>query len=311
MRRLRLFFELIRFEHSIFALPFALIAAMLSQLWMNARGATVAVPLSLPALSAPLLQTSRGPIFPPAWTLAFIVIAMVSGRTLAMLANRLVDAAIDAKNPRTADWHLPRGVVSPHKALVWLAITAIVFLLSALALNLWCFLLAPLAAAYLILYPYAKRYTIWCHYVLGGAQAIAPIAVFLAVTGTMSWRIFPLAAAVGLWVGSFDVYYALQDYEFDRAEGLRSLPVAFGKERAKFLAMFVHLVSSALLIWTGFIFSLGAIFFTGTLVFTLVLIAEYFIVRLREDLTGFAFFTLNGILSLLYFGVALWAVAAG
>jgi len=310
MRRLRLFLELIRFEHSIFALPFALIAAILSQLWMNARDATVAVPVNVPALSTPLLQTARGPIFPPVWTLAFIIIAMISGRTLAMLANRLIDAAIDAKNPRTANWHLPQGLLSPHQVVVWIVASAIIFLLSALALNLWCFLLAPLAAAYLILYPYAKRYTIWCHYVLGGAQAIAPVAVFLAVTGTISREILPLAAAVGLWVGSFDIYYALQDYEFDRAEGLRSLPVAFGKERAKLLALLIHLVSGALLIWTGFIFSLGVIFFIGTLVFTAVLIAEYFIVRHREDLVGFAFFTLNGIVSILYFGVALWAAAA-
>jgi len=305
---LRGFLGLIRFEHTVFALPFALVAAVLAQRWVNSHsGFTGELPLfaasgkwdTLLSGSVPI-QTGTTGILPSLYDLGFILLAMVSGRTLAMLANRIIDAQIDARNPRTSLWHIPAGAVSVRQAKLWALLSAVVFLLSALALNLWCFLLAPLAAVWLILYPYAKRYSPLAHYILGGAQAIAPVGVFIAVTGQVSPEILPLAVAVGLWVGSFDVYYALQDVVFDRAEGLHSLPADFGERPAMMAALVGHLLTGALLIWTCYIFDAGTIAVLASCAFALALVVEHLLVRARREFVGLAFFTLNGIISVAY-----------
>ena len=308
MRRLRDFLGLIRFEHTVFALPFALVAAIFSQRWLNdLHGAAGTLPLFAPSAKWQAFTTSvfharvsGAGIFPSVYDIGFILLAMVSGRTLAMLCDRVIDAAIDGRNPRTASRHIPTGIISPRQAKQWAAVSAVVFFLAALALNWWCFVFAPLALAWLIGYPYAKRYTPLAHYVLAGAQAIAPVGVFLAITGTVSWEILPLAVAVGLWVGSFDIYYVLQDLDFDRAEGLHSLPADFGERPAMIAALLGHMATGALLIWTCYIFHAGALLVAATVVFAHVLFFEHMIVQARRDLIGVAFFTVNGLLSVGY-----------
>ncbi len=319
MQRLRHFLGLIRFEHTVFALPFALVAAICAQRWVNSQLAfSGELPLFAPSNKWDTLlhgvipiQPGAAGVFPSLYDLGFILLAMVSGRTLAMLANRIIDAAIDARNPRTASRHIPRGVVTLRQAALWAVFFGVVFLFSALALNLWCFLLAPLAAAWLVFYPYAKRFTPFAHYVLGGAQAIAPLGVFLAVTAHFSWEILPLALAVGIWVGSFDIYYALQDVEFDRVEGLRSLPANFGAQPAMAAALIGHLATGALLLWSCYLFELGITMVVVTLAFTAALVAEHLIVRARRELIGLAFFTLNGVTSVAYSLAVVLAVLAG
>lgn len=308
MQRLRNFLGLIRYEHTVFALPFALVAAVCAQRWVNLRAGFTAnlPPLAQSTKWDELLhgaipqQIGAAGVFPSLYDLAFILLAMVSGRTLAMLANRIIDAAIDARNPRTESRHIPRGIVSLRQATVWAVISGVVFLLSALALNLWCFLLAPLAAVWLIFYPYAKRFTPFAHYILGGAQAIAPLGVFLAVTASVSWEILPLALAVGIWIGSFDIYYAIQDVDFDRSEKLHSLPADYGIQPAMAIALIGHIATGALLLWSGYLFRMGTAMAIITLAFTAALIVEHLIVRARRELVGVAFFTLNGIISVAY-----------
>ncbi len=321
MSKLRIFLSVIRAEHTVFALPFALTSAIITQRWLNEvfYNSQYSLTESLPLFaSSPSLQSlwenifcsiPGGPgVFPSLWDITFLIVAMVSGRTVAMLANRLIDAQIDAKNPRTANWHIPSGLVKSKEVQLWLLVSSIVFSVSALALNLWSFLLAPVAILYLILYPYAKRFTFLCHYILGGAQALAPLGVFLAITGTLSWQIFPFAVAVGLWVASFDIYYSLQDYDFDKSEGIFSIPVGVGKPTAKIFALAGHMASSLFFLASVVIFKMGLLFFFGTLMFTITLLIEFLIVWRREDAVGFAFFTLNGFISLAYLFVAVFDI---
>ena len=307
MQKLRDFLGLIRFEHTIFALPFAFVAAVAAQIWVNAPISARPLHLFAASMKADALLHARiAPppalpgVFPSIYDLVFILIAMASGRTLAMLANRIIDARIDAVNPRTAARHIPAGRVSIAQAQAWAAVAAAVFFLSALALNLTCFFLALPAAFVLILYPLAKRYTPLAHYALGFAQAIAPVGVFIAITGTLSWQILPLAAAVGIWIGSFDIYYALQDVEVDRAQKLHSLPADLGVAPAMWIALAGHIVTGALLIWSARIFLMGNAVAAATLIFTALLAVEHVIVKMRPKLIGVAFFTLNGVLSVAY-----------
>ena len=322
MSRLRDFLSLVKFEHTIFALPFALVSAILAQRWLTAdiagdslSGEWINLPLFAPSpdlarLLQNILSSSPGEagIFPSFYDLVFILTAMISGRTVAMLANRLIDAEIDAKNPRTMAWHLPAGIIKPRQLISWIVVSSAVFFLSAFLLNLKCFLLAPFALAYLILYPYSKRFTSACHYVLGGAQAIAPIGVFLAITGTISPVILPMALGVGLWVASFDIYYSFQDYDFDLKEGIHSIAVSLGKESAKTIALFGHILAGFLFLVTGLLFGMNKLFLLGTIALTIVLIIENLIVRFWEELVGFAFFTVNGFISIAFFVVTVIAV---
>ncbi len=323
LNKLSHFLALIRFEHTIFALPFAYTSAILVQRWLNLKefgfylvDGSVAIPLFAPSptqnevLRNAIYSLPGGVgILPSWWDIVLISLVMVSGRTLAMLANRLIDREIDLRNPRTQSWHLPSGLVSVSDVRLWIVLTAAVFLLSAFFLNLWCFLLAPVVIAYLTLYPYAKRYTPLCHYVLGGAQALAPLGVFLAISGKLSFDILPFAVGVGLWVASFDVYYALKDYEFDVREGIHSLPASLGKERAKLVALSGHLLAGLLFLVSATIFRMGTPFFYGTVVFIAVLLYEYYLVKKDESYVGFTFFTLNGIISVLYLLVTVVDVA--
>ena len=216
-RRLLLTLEMIKFEHSIFALPFALTGALLA------------------------FRESSFNILNWPWTLLWIVIAMVSARSAAMAFNRLVDAGIDARNPRTSNRHIPARLLSTSFAWVFVTVASFLFLLAARALNQMCFALAPVALVVVFVYSFTKRFTSLSHLVLGFALGIAPAAAWIAVRGSLDPRILWLTAAVMFWTAGFDIIYSCQDFEFDSSEGLFSIPRAFGLFRALLIARMFHI----------------------------------------------------------------------
>ena len=266
--------EMIKWEHSIFALPFALTGAVLA-----AHG------------------------WPRVRVLGWIVVCMVAARSAAMAFNRLVDAEIDATNPRTAMRALPAGLISRGFVLGFTVVASLMFLAGAAMLNRLTLMLAPVALLVVLAYSFMKRLTRWSHLVLGLALGIAPSAAWIAVRGTLDARIVVLTGAVLLWVGGFDVLYACQDYAHDRVAGLRSVPESFGLERAFVLARGMHVGMLVLLLWLSFLFHLGPLSMVGIALVGALLFYEHSIVR-PDDLRRMnaAFFTLNGVISVLFFG---------
>ena len=264
---------MIKWEHSIFALPFALCGAMLA-----ARGV-------------------------PTWhQLTWIVVAMVSARSAAMAFNRLADASIVAANPRTATRALPAGVLTPAFVTTFVLISCGVFVLAAAELNRLTLWLSPVALAVVLLYSYSKRFTRWSHLFLGFALGIAPAAAWIAVRGSLDPRILLLTAAVTFWVGGFDVIYACQDYEFDREHGLHSVPRYLGIHAALWVARGFHLVMLGLLVGLVLAFGLGKLAFIGVFAVAVLLAYEHSLVR-HDDLSKLnaAFFTMNGVISVVFF----------
>ena len=273
LHNLRVTLEMIKWEHSIFALPFALCGAMLA-----AGG------------------------FPAPRQLAWIIVAMIAARSAAMAFNRLADASIDAANPRTRIRALPAGHLTPAFVATFVVISSGIFVLAASQLNRLTLYLSPVALAVLLLYSYTKRFTRWSHLVLGFALGIAPAAAWIAVRGSLDPRILLLTAAVTFWVGGFDVLYACQDFDFDRETGLHSLPRYFGIRRALWIARVFHLVMVLLLVALLVSFGLGRVAACGVLVVILLLLYEHSLVR-PNDLSNLnaAFFTMNGVISVLFF----------
>jgi 4-hydroxybenzoate polyprenyltransferase len=273
LRSTRLTLEMIKWEHSVFALPFALTGAVLA-----ANG------------------------WPAGRTLFWIVVCMVSARTAAMAFNRLADAKLDAENPRTAMRAIPAGQLSWTFVLGFTVLAALVFVVSAGMLNRLTLELSPIALAVVLLYSYMKRVTRWSHVVLGLALGIAPSAAWIAVRGSLSPRIVVLTAIVVLWVGGFDVLYACQDFEHDRRVGLNSIPQAFGLEAAFWIARGMHLGMVVLLFWFARLFGLGAIAICGFGVVAALLVYEHSIVSPRDlRRMNAAFFLLNGVISVVFF----------
>jgi 4-hydroxybenzoate polyprenyltransferase len=270
---LRVTLEMIKWEHSIFALPFGLCGAMLA-----AGG------------------------LPSAHAIAWIVVAMVSGRSAAMAFNRVADAAIDAANPRTQTRALPAGALSPAFVTTFVVVSCALFIFAAARLNHLTLVLSPLALAVLLLYSYTKRFTRWSHLVLGFALGIAPAAAWIAVRGSLDPRILLLTAAVTFWVGGFDVLYACQDYEFDRQSNLHSLPCYFGIRSALVIARLFHLIMLLLLIALVVTFGLGKLAIAGVVAVALLLAYEHSLVS-PTDLSKLnaAFFTMNGVISVVFF----------
>lgn len=266
--------EMIKWEHSIFALPFALTGAVLA-----AGG------------------------WPSLRVLGWIVLCMVAARSAAMAFNRLVDAQLDAANPRTATRALPAGSLSSGFVGGFVVIAVMAFLLSAAMLNRLSLELAPVALAVVLAYSYMKRITRWSHLVLGLALGIAPSAAWIAVRGALDVRIVVLTGAVLLWVGGFDVLYACQDFEHDRKVGLNSVPQAFGLEAAFWIARGMHLGMLAMLCWLIHLFGLGRLSMVGVVLVAALLLYEHSIISPRDmRRMNAAFFTLNGVISVLYFG---------
>jgi 4-hydroxybenzoate polyprenyltransferase len=279
LQRAAAYGRMIRFSHSVFALPFALTAA---------------------ALAAREAGASAGQL---ARQLAWIVVAMVSARSAAMGFNRLVDHAIDARNPRTAMRELPRGVVSRGEAWVFVAASAACLVLAAAMLNPLCLALSPVALAIVFGYSYTKRFTPASHLVLGLSLAIAPVGAWLAIRGRFELPPLVLGLAVLLWVAGFDTLYACQDVEFDRREGLRSLPASLGVERALVAARAMHVGTVALLLLLFRLVPLHPVYLAGVAAVAAILAWEHSLVRPTDLSRVMQAFNLNGWVSLGYFAV--------
>jgi 4-hydroxybenzoate polyprenyltransferase len=278
--RVRKFLRLVMIEHSVFALPFAYIAA-LTAMWTQTR-------------SVHWVQ------------LALITVAMVSARTVAMSANRILDRNFDALNPRTARRELVTGELSVRSAEVGTVIAVVIFLGSALALSPLCLALAPIAIFLLVLYSYGKRFTDFPQVLLALAQFVAPVGAWLAVTGDVPAAAVALGLAVGTWIGGFDLIYSCQDAVVDREIGSRSFPARFGIPAALRASTVVHLGTLAAFAWFGAAAHLGWLWWTGLALTAAVLTYEHVIVR-ADDLSRVnrAFFTANGVIGIGLFGFAL------
>jgi 4-hydroxybenzoate polyprenyltransferase len=277
----RAFLRLVAIEHSVFALPFAYLAALVA------------------------MQRTGGHV---RWlTLLLVTIAMVAGRTFAMAANRILDRRIDALNPRTRNRELVTGAVSVRTAWIGAGISLALLFLAAGLLNPLCLVLSPLAVVPLVVYPYAKRFTNFPHYVLALAQAVAPVGAWLAVTGTFagSGPAWVLAAGVGLWIGGFDLIYACQDAAVDREIGVHSTPARYGIRAALRLSTATHALTFALFAWFGVLVGFGWPWWVG-LALTAVAFGYQHVVVTPTDLSRVnrAFFTANG-----FVGIALFAFA--
>jgi len=275
-KRLRLTLEMIKFEHSVFALPFALTGALLA---FRENGYAHA-----------------------GMKILWIVVAMVGARSAAMAFNRLVDTRIDARNPRTRMRHLPAGLLSSGFTWGFVAVSAAVFFLAAGALNSLCLRLAPLALAIVFFYSFTKRFTSFSHLVLGFSLGIAPAAAWIAVSGSLDLRILWLTAAVTFWTAGFDVIYACQDFEFDTAEALHSVPRRLGIAGALWVARLLHVLMVVCLLLLVGQLAMGVLALAGVVAIVALLIYEHSLVK-AHDLTrvNAAFFTMNGYVSVLFF----------
>jgi len=273
LNNLRTTLEMIKWEHSIFALPFALCGAMLA-----AEGT------------------------PTGHQLFWIVVAMVSARSAAMAFNRVADATVDAANPRTRFRAIPTGALSPAFVTTFVLAACAVFVLAASQLNRLALILSPVALAVVLLYSYTKRFTRWSHLVLGFALGIAPAAAWIAIRGSLDPRILLLTAAVTFWVAGFDVLYACQDYDFDREADLHSVPRYFGIRWSLIVARVFHILMLGLLITLVMSFGLGKLAIAGVVVVALLLTYEHSLVS-PDDLSKLnaAFFTMNGVISVVFF----------
>jgi 4-hydroxybenzoate polyprenyltransferase len=280
--RLRLTLEMIKFEHSVFALPFALTGALLA--WRQSGFQIVGLP----------------------WRLLWIVVAMVAARSAAMTFNRILDADIDARNRRTAQRHLPAGLLSVRFAWGFTFVAMAVFVWAARQLGTLCFALAPIALAIVFFYSFSKRFTMFAHLILGFCLGIAPAAAWIAMRGSLDPKILWLTAAVMFWTAGFDVIYACQDFEFDCREGLCSIPRRFGIRNALLVARLLHVAMVTFLIALIVSFDLGALSVVGVIAVILLLIYEHGLVK-PTDLSrvNAAFFTINGYVSVLFF--VFWA----
>jgi 4-hydroxybenzoate polyprenyltransferase len=282
LHNLRVTLEMIKWEHSVFVLPFALCGAMLAANGFPGRGA-----------------------------LLWIIVAMVAARSAAMAFNRLADASIDAANPRTQTRALPAGMLTPVFVATFVCVSCAVFIFAASRLNRLSLILSPVALAILLLYSYTKRFTRWSHLVLGFAMGMAPSAAWIAVRGSLDPRILLLTAAVTFWGAGFDVLYACQDYDFDRRSGLHSIPRYLGIGRSLWISRSFHLIMLLLLVGLIVVFGMGKLAIAGVLTVALLLAYEQSLVS-ADDLSKLnaAFFTMNGVISVVFFlfvaGDLLW-----
>lgn len=271
--KIRTYLSFVRFSHSVFALPFTLTGALLA--WRT---------------------------HPASWAqVGWIVVAMVAARSAAMGFNRAVDARWDAINPRTAARELPRGLMSGAEAWIFVVVSSVVFISAAYRLNPICFALSPVALAIVFWYSLAKRFTTWTQLFLGLAQAVAPVGGWLAAGGGAGWEPWLLGSAIGLWVGGFDVLYACQDLDFDRAHGLRSIPVRFGVPGSLAISRGMHVLAVASMAALQPLAGLPPLYLAGVAGVALLLVYEQSLVS-ADDLSQVKrAFDLNGYVGILYF----------
>jgi 4-hydroxybenzoate polyprenyltransferase len=282
MRAFRVYLEMIKIEHSVFALPFAMIGMMWGSLALSGRP------------------------WPGWWAFGWIVVAMVASRSAAMAFNRIADRQFDSLNPRTRMRALPAGLLRPSQANLFFVGSVGLFLFAAAMLNPLALMLAPVALAVTLGYSLTKRFTPLCHFILGLSLGIAPAAAWIGVTGSLAWPPVALTAAVAFWTAGFDILYALQDEEFDREHGLRSLPETLGKARALTASRVCHVLAVGFLVLAGVLHDRGAFWYAGAGAAALMLAYEQSLVR-PDDLSkvNVAFFTLNGFVSIGMFAFAL------
>jgi 4-hydroxybenzoate polyprenyltransferase len=273
----RRFASLVKIEHTVFALPFAYVGALLC---INA--------------------------IPSAHDLFWITLAMIGARSLAMGLNRLIDAAIDARNPRTATREVPSGLLSRSQVVLFCAASLALFLVAVFQLDPIVRLLWPIPVAAFVIYPYLKRWTWLCHAWLGAVDGLAPVGAWVAITGKLPWEAWALGGAVALWVAGFDLFYSLFDLEVDREQGLHSFATRFGERRLFWGARLAHAATVALLAAVGVGLGLNALYWLGVGAVAVLLAYEHALVR-PGDLRRLnaAFFTMNGVISVVFFGFVL------
>jgi 4-hydroxybenzoate polyprenyltransferase len=277
LRYPRLFASLVKIEHTLFALPFAYIGAFLA-----VDGV------------------------PSAHDLFWITVAMVGARSLAMALNRLIDARIDARNPRTAGRELPRGALTAAQVVLFCVLSLLVFLVAVFQLAPIVHWLWPIPVAGFVLYPYLKRWSTVSHFWLGAVDGLAPLGAWAAITNTLPWEAWTLGGAVALWVAGFDLLYALFDLDVDRAQGLYSVPARYGVEAAFFGARTCHVATVCLLVLTGLGLPVGAFYWSGVAAVAALLFYEHSLVSPRDwRRLDMAFFTMNGVISVTFFAFVL------
>ena len=271
-RRFTVFLESIKFEHSVFALPFAILAAFISASgWPDSAG------------------------------LAWVLVAMVGMRTFGMAANRLIDAEIDARNPRTAARAIPAGTIGRRAMTIFMLLAGLIFIIAVSQLDPVTWLLAPIPLAVMVGYPYLKRFTWLAHFGMGVVYLIVPPAVSLALSGTMPFGFVLIGLGSMAWVAGFDVLYATADVKIDRAQGLHSVPARFGVHAALVFSRVLHVVAVGFLALAGIVFGVGALYFAGVLAAAVLLAYEQSLVS-PDDLSklNMAFFTMNGVIALVF-----------
>ncbi len=281
--RIMLFSETIKFEHSVFALPFAAATAFL-----------VADGL-------------------PDWqSLIWLAVAMVGARTFGMGANRVIDAGIDARNPRTASRAIPAGLITSRQVWVYMGVALAAFLLAVSQLDRLAWYLSPVVIAVLVFYPYTKRLTWLAHLALGGVYIMIPPATWVALTGDLNWGVTWLGIGAMFWVAGFDIIYATADIEVDRAQGLNSIPARFGIRAALWISRSFHLVTVAALVIAGLLLDAHALYFAGTGAAAALLTYEQRLIS-PTDLSklGAAFFTMNGIIAVVFAGFVIAGTLVG
>lgn len=282
--KIKIYIEMIKFQHSVFALPFAYFGAFVSE-------------MKIPDLKI----------------LLWITVAMVGARSFAMALNRLIDIEIDRQNPRTSERALPKGLLSIKNVIIFSIISLAVFIIAVYNLAPLCRYLWPLVVIPFIIYPYTKRFTWLSHFILGICLGLAPIGAWIAVTNTISSDSILIGIAVMFWVAGFDIFYALQDIDFDKKHGLFSIPARFGVKKSLNIIKLLHALSVIILIWIGIRLGLGIFYYIGVLIAAILLFYENNIIK-HNDLSklNLAFFTINGFISIiLFFFVALEVVFGG
>lgn len=276
-RKVKIFLEMIKFEHTVFALPFAFIGALLGAQVMENRF--------------------------PGWLEAlWILVAMVGARSAAMGLNRLIDKLIDLKNPRTAMRALPAGLLSSKEVILFIIISFILLFVAASQLQPLAMQLLPIAVFFLVFYSYTKRFTWLCHLVLGLTIGLAPLGAWVAVSGEISWTSIVLYLSIAFWIAGFDIIYATQDYQYDRDHGLYSIPARFGIATALYISRAFHVATGIGFLSLFWLTDLSWLYLIGTVIALLILYYEHFIIK-PQDMSRLntAFFTMNGVLSIVLF----------
>jgi 4-hydroxybenzoate polyprenyltransferase len=291
MSAIKNYLSLIKFSHTIFAMPFALIGFF----------------LALDSFAFSVVPGWHSLVYPEGFwrdiitKFILVILCMVFARSAAMAFNRYLDRKYDALNPRTAIREIPKGIITPKNALSFTIVSCILFVATTFFINRICFFLSPVALAVVLGYSYTKRFTPLCHLILGLGLSLAPIGAYLAVTGVFHWLPLLFSFAVLFWVSGFDIIYALQDVEFDQSQQLYSIPAAVGKEKALRISELLHLLSAACVVLAGRLGSFGWLYWIGVLVFIGMLVYQHSIVK-PNDLrrVNLAFMTANGIASVVF-----------